>query len=401
VWPELTPESAGYAFTRDICQVATGSVKLAEKKRTGSFSSFQVVKCFEKAKVQKDAEDQMREEVELMFTLGAHKNIGKALEVFQDSLSYYVVQPFYAGGNLVNLKARAVGAGVVTIEEWWMSIATQCLEALAHMHAQGVMHCDIKEQNIMLQGEDLWEPEVVIIDLGVAQRSSTQRSIIYGTPGYIPPEVWEAKNWHPESDMFSLGVVVLQMLIGRTGIFTDDTTTFKDVAEATRSRSPPFDAIPSEYPRLKWLAQKLLVKEFRSRPSAACVLQEPWEDVQAVLPKSQRRHTMPGLQIQIDTRSSEGHNERSDLIQSPSAAFLRGPPRKNSEVDSPIVPMRRPGQRPSPVPAQHARLGFPMTPRTGLGHHGGVTPTTPGCNARPNVAGFTPTLNSRRRTSLP
>jgi serine/threonine protein kinase len=190
-WPELTLESAGYTFTQDICQVATGSVKLAEKKMTGSF---QVVKCFEKAKVQKEAEDQMREEVELMFTLGTHNNIGEALQVFQDDLSYYVVQPYFAGGNLVNLKARAIGAGVVTMEEWWMSLATQCLEGLAHMHARDVMHCDIKEQNIMLRGEDLWEPEVVIIDLGVAQRSSTQRSIIYGTPGYIPPEVWEAKK---------------------------------------------------------------------------------------------------------------------------------------------------------------------------------------------------------------
>jgi serine/threonine protein kinase len=392
VWPERTPECAGYTFTRDICQVATGSVKLAEDIMTGSF---QVVKCFEKAKVQKVAEDQMKEEVELMFTLGTHNNIGTALEVFQDSLSYYVVQPFYAGGNLVNLKARAVGAGVVTMEEWWMSIATQCLEGLAHMHAQDVMHCDIKEQNIMLRGDDLWEPEVVIIDLGVAQRSSTQRSIIYGTPGYIPPEVWEAKDWHPESDMFSLGVVVLQTLIGRMGIFTDDTTTFKDVEEATRCRSPPFDAIPSEYPRLKWLAQKLLVKDFRSRPSATVVLQEPWGDI----PKSQRRHTMP--QLQIDTRSSQCSPAESNRLQLPAAACLRGPPRKNSEMDSPIRPMRTPGSRPSPVPAWHARLGFPASLRSSLSHHGGATPATPGNSARPNVASFSPALNCRRRTSLP
>merc|ERR1711990_1121371 len=81
-WPELklTPERAGYSFVQDICQVANGSVRLAENMITGTF---QCVKCFDKSKMEKDTLEQMREEVDLMFTLGTHRNIGGALEVFQ------------------------------------------------------------------------------------------------------------------------------------------------------------------------------------------------------------------------------------------------------------------------------------------------------------------------------
>jgi serine/threonine protein kinase len=381
-WPENTPENAGYKITQDICQVTNGSIKLCESEITGSF---QVVKCFEKAKMQKDTLEQMKEEVELMFALGAHRNIGEALQVFQDSLSYYVVQPYYAGGNLVNLKARAVSAGVVPIEEWWANIARQCLKGLAHMHALDVTHCDIKEQNIMVRGEDLWEPEVVIIDLGVAQRGSTQRSIIYGTPGYIPPEVWEAKNWYPQSDMFSLGVVVLQMLIGRMGIFTDDTTTFKDVEEATRCRTPPFELMPVEYPSLKWLAQKLLSKEFQIRPSAKSLLQEPWEDVPKGSPNNaQLRNRRSSLPV---VGTENGPLMRSMCAGSIQAGLHRPAAAVSSEKRGQSQSRGRSG-------APSVAAGSLVTPRaSGSGPSALATPR----DVRPVAAGFAQKLYSHRR----
>jgi len=231
-----------------------------------------------------DAFELFKSEVELMSDLGEHPNIGNVIEVFQDPCSYHLVQPYYCGGNLEGLKTRAVCAGVVPTADWWSSIFSQCLTGLAHMHSQDVMHCDIKEPNIMLRTEDLSNPEVVIIDLGIAQRASTQRKMIYGTPGYIPPEVWETKNWCPESDMFSLGVVVLQLLMGKMGIFVEKTRTYKEVEEATKQRLPPFELMPIEFPVFRGLAQKLLEKDFRARPTAASLLQGSWEDCHADQP---------------------------------------------------------------------------------------------------------------------
>lgn len=344
-FPRKSLENSGYAFVKDIVQVTQGVIKLAEHTVTGSF---RCVKCFDKSKMHPETLEQMEAEVELMFQFGEHPNIGNAFEVFQDASAYYLAQPYYSGGNLVNLNRRALGAGVVPIHDWWTRIVRQCLTGLAHMHAQNVMHCDIKEQNIMLKGDDLWEPEVIIIDLGVAQRTGTQRSIIYGTPGYIPPEVWAAKNWQPQSDMFSLGVVIVQMLIGKVGIFTSDTSSYKEIEQATRWRVPPFELMPTEFPSLRELARKLLAKDVDARPSAASILQEPLSaaimplrpsladlDPQETDVKLHRRHTVhshpTGAQLRRFTPVVE-HTSRAASRSSSSAVLpplmsARGIPR--------------------------------------------------------------------------
>lgn len=274
--PHSTLESLGYAFTEEISQVNHGVVQLATHQ---SSSTCRCVKVYFKSELQSDTFEFMKSEADLMFTLGTHPRIGEAIEIFQDAHSYFLSMPYYSGGNLVGLKAKAVQAGVVLVEDWWTSIFRQCLDGLAYMHAQGVMHCDIKEPNVMLRTIDLQQPDVVIIDLGVAQRAATKRTIIYGTPGYIPPEVWECKYWYPQSDMFSLGVVVVQALIGKTGIFTENTRTYKEVFEATRRRPPPFELMPHEFPALQGLAQKLLMKNFQDRPSASSMLERPWQAI--------------------------------------------------------------------------------------------------------------------------
>jgi len=300
--PHLSLEAVGYTITKEIAQVSQGSIELAEHRPTGGF---RCVKCFHKSKMQTDTQEFIKAEVELMFELGEHPNIGEAVMVFQDPQSFYLVQPYYRGGNLQALKHRAIGAGVGCTEGWWRSIFVQCLTGLAHMHAQDVMHCDIKEANIMLKDDDLGEPEIVIIDLGVAQRAGTERDIIYGTPGYIPPEVWEAKNWHPQSDMFSLGVVVMQLLIGKMGLLIENTSNFKEMKEATLLREPPFELMPLEFPAFTGLVKKLLAKDYLARPTAEAMLQESWdeapvpdsdsdaaeEELQLRKVAAQRRHT--------------------------------------------------------------------------------------------------------------
>lgn len=270
-FPHLSLSGAGYTFVKEIAQVGGGVIQLATHMKTGALRS---LKCFEKPHVQPQALELMRSEAEILLGMGKHPNIGEAIGTFQDHDHYYLVQPYYSGGTLAGLKDRAVDAGVEPTENWWKQIFGQCLEGLAHMHAQSIMHCDIKEANIMLRSEDLHEPEVVIIDMGVAQRATTQRSIIYGTPGYIPPEVWEAKNWYPQSDSFSFGVVVIQMVTGKTGIFTENAKTYKDVKQATETRRPPFHLVPMELQSFRWLAHKLLVKDLQARFTATEILKD-------------------------------------------------------------------------------------------------------------------------------
>lgn len=135
----------------------------------------------------------------------------------------------------------------------------------------------------MVKNTNYLVPEVVLIDFGVAQEANNKRDVIYGTPGYIPPEVWETKIWQPQSDAFSLGVVILQMLIGRVpntddrcGIFVSNAATYKEVRNATETFEPPFQSISVFHRNLKELVRQLLDKDSRLRPSPTFVLSSGW-----------------------------------------------------------------------------------------------------------------------------
>lgn len=371
--PFLELEESGYVLKDDIAVVSQGVIKSAEHMTTGAV---RCVKCYSKSKMQTQEQDFLKQEVNLLFSLGKNSNIGEAIETFQDSQSFYLVQPFYRGGTLMNLKSRAELADVALTEAWWKSIVFQCLTGLAHMHAQHVVHCDIKEPNIMLRTEDLRNPEVVIIDLGIAQHETTTRTVIYGTPGYIPPEVWLSKNWIPQSDMFSLGVVVMQMLIGKTGIFTEGAQTYRHMEEMARCRTPPFELMPPHLPSLRLCAQKLLLKDFSARPNAGDLLLESWESTEV---------------IDFQDKPAEGSKVSSDKQAGPPRQSLvgkRGPQRRKTFpaglAPNPGMAMTMDTPRKSPrrqtvqIAALHTpRQHSPRTPPT-------ILPTlVPGCVSVP------------------
>merc|ERR1719253_1901174 len=104
----------------------------------------------------------------------------------------------------------------------------------------------------MIRNENYAEPEVVIIDLGLAQLAADQDAVgACGTPGYIPPETWETGVWFPRGDIFAMGVVCFQLLTnnvpdektGQMGIFTQNARSMEDVELFTKTRQPPFDLV--------------------------------------------------------------------------------------------------------------------------------------------------------------
>merc|ERR1712232_1454588 len=94
----------------------------------------------------------------------------------------------YHGGDFMTLKQRARAQGVVMTENWLRGIFMQCFEALEFMHEQAMIHCDIKEPNIMLKTNDFSKPEIVLIDFGVSKAMAQKANgMPGGTPGYMPP----------------------------------------------------------------------------------------------------------------------------------------------------------------------------------------------------------------------
>lgn len=209
--------------------------------------------------------------------------IAGASEMFQDESMYYMVCEMYYGGDFETLKPRALEQGVTLTENWWRSVFCQVLEGLAFMHEQATIHCDIKEQNLMVKTTDLAQPQVVIIDLGVAvSMAAEDDGHPAGTPGYVPPETLETLMWFPRGDLFSMGVVILQMMIDKVstgnyeGIFQEGCRSVQEIFAATRSRQAPTHLLPPEMPLLMQLTEQLLQKKRKDRPTAAQALKHTW-----------------------------------------------------------------------------------------------------------------------------
>jgi len=97
-----------------------------------------------------------------------------------------------------------------------VAIAIQILAALDHMHARGVVHRDLKPENVMLDAQD----RVKIIDFGIAACEGSRRltfgklSQVMGSPDYISPEQVKNKRGDARSDIYSVGVILYEMLAG-------------------------------------------------------------------------------------------------------------------------------------------------------------------------------------------
>jgi serine/threonine protein kinase len=269
-------QATDFTFIRELGQGAYGQARLAQDERGQEVC----VKCFAKDKMTASAAEDLCHEFQALNLLQCERVAG-ASKMFQDASMYYMVGEVYYGGDLSTLREHALDDGVDLTEDWWRHVFRQILEGIAFMHNQAVIHCDIKEPNVMVKTTDYFQPQVVIIDLGVAVSSAKQdNGMPHGTPGYVPPETLETLKWFPKGDLFSTGVVMIQMLIDKVqiGIFQEGCTNVQEIFVATRKREPPFHLMPPQFPLLKALVEKLLQKRRQHRPTAVQALRDPWLD---------------------------------------------------------------------------------------------------------------------------
>ena len=124
---------------------------------------------------------------------------------------YYIAMEHVAGGNLKDL---IMGRSPLAPAEAAL-LASQVAGALAAAHERGIVHRDIKPQNVLI-GE---AGETKVADFGIALAASRTPStsgtdLLFGTPGYMSPEQAMGERVGPASDLYSLGVVLYEMLTG-------------------------------------------------------------------------------------------------------------------------------------------------------------------------------------------
>lgn len=140
-----------------------------------------------------------------------HPNIIEVFDYFRHGGSSYLVMEFVDGLDLAAVIERQAPLHPKTAA----GIARQVCSALACAHGRGVIHRDIKPRNILISREGL----VKLTDFGVAREVSgsdlTTAGVVIGTPYYMSPEQASGGTVTCSSDLFSLGILLYEMVTGR------------------------------------------------------------------------------------------------------------------------------------------------------------------------------------------
>lgn len=140
---------------------------------------------------------------------------------------------------------------------------TTVAEALDHAHQQGVIHRDVKPANIMLTKDRI----VKVMDFGIAKMASsskTQTDLVLGTPTYMSPEQIAGKKVDGRSDIFSLGVVLFEMLTGRPPFTADNLSAL--LFAIAHQPHPPLNELRADLPPMfQEVLDRALQKELPQR----------------------------------------------------------------------------------------------------------------------------------------
>jgi serine/threonine-protein kinase len=158
-------------------------------------------------------------------------------------------------------------------------IAIAVLDALDYIHANGVVHRDLKPENIMVDDQD----NIKLIDFGIAGDAAARRltyaniTAALGTPNYISPEQVKGKRGDGRSDLYSMGVILYEMLTGKLP-FTGPTPMAAMNERLLNHPIPPSVADPSISPQLQEILYRALERDPKNRYSKAHEFQSDLEN---------------------------------------------------------------------------------------------------------------------------
>jgi serine/threonine-protein kinase len=199
-----------------------------------------------------------------------HPCLVEVLDVSLESRPAYLVMELLEGPSLADLVSEQERL------PWRRALARtrDVLEALAVLHARGIVHRDVKPANVLVEGRGEAE-RAKLIDLGVAQlttgavyRRLTSSGVIVGTPAFMSPEQLAGERVGPASDLWSVGVLLHVLLTGERPFLASD---LGELVRAVATAEPaPLARIAPDVPeRVDALVRALLRKRADERPPSA------------------------------------------------------------------------------------------------------------------------------------
>jgi len=189
-----------------------------------------------------------------------------------DGISYFVMRYLEAG----TLKDKMV-SGPLSLDEI-DHLFTQLADALGYAHSQGIIHRDLKPANALVDSHG----NLFLTDFGIAkllQSASprlTQTDAIMGTPAYISPEQAQSQNVDQRSDIYSLGIILYEMVVGRVPFVAD--TPLAVILKHISDHMPPPTSVKADIPAsIERVILKALAKDPNDRFSTAGEFVSAWK----------------------------------------------------------------------------------------------------------------------------
>ncbi|GAB4201127.1 MAG: hypothetical protein OHK0013_12790 [Sandaracinaceae bacterium] len=334
-----------------------GTVYRAEQRGLGRPVALKVLKS--ELVSDRETVGRFQREAKAMSLL-VHPNTVRVFDFGEDPAGHLYLAMELLEGEL--LTAKLDREGQLDVREAVL-VAQQILRSLNEAHAKGLVHRDLKPDNIYLaRVEGHTEPVVKVLDFGIAKifrddakpidQLETQAGTVFGTPRYMSPEQAQGKALDPRSDLYSVGVLLFQLLVGHAP-FTDEDAVVV-MAKHIREEVPPVGKVVPDRPippSLEAVVRKALEKEPGRRFASAEAFDQA---LAATLPDIERERA-----LRLEGRKSSPLGVMNDRRYVPHA--IAGAVALLAVLGGAVIALLPPGDPPSGVVLE------PLPPSTEAG----------------------------------